>query len=45
MSLSSFDPRFLEVEGAVLGNLVTFLALDDRPRTIVDIGHSKTPPP
>jgi type IV pilus assembly protein PilM len=37
------EPRHVEIEGAVLGNLARFLgAQGDAPRVFLDIGHQKT---
>ncbi|MEE8558979.1 MAG: type II secretion system protein GspL, partial [Myxococcota bacterium] len=36
------EPRVLELEGTVLANLAGFLALDEKHRFLVDIGHRKT---
>jgi type IV pilus assembly protein PilM len=36
------EPRILEVEGAVLANVCTYLKLADMVRLVADVGHSKT---
>lgn len=36
------EPRVVDVEGAVLGNLSGYLQLADLSRLVMDIGHSKT---
>ncbi len=36
------EPRYLEMEGAVLGNLSLYLKLDELSRIFLDIGHERT---
>jgi type IV pilus assembly protein PilM len=42
MERIGLDPRIVEMEGAVLSNLCTYLNLADAGRLVLDIGHSKT---
>ena len=42
MSRLGIEPRHVENEGTVLGNLASFLGLTDSARLILDIGHRKT---
>lgn len=36
------EPRYLDIEGAVLANLITFLGLGSDSRWVIDMGHSST---
>jgi general secretion pathway protein L len=36
------EPRIVEVEGASLANLTSYLGLSDVSRLVLDVGHSKT---
>ena len=38
----ALDPRVLEMDGAVISNLCSYLDLTDSNRLLLDIGHSKT---
>jgi len=42
MSRLDLDPRVLEMEGAVLSNLFSYVNRSDAGRVVLDIGHSKT---
>ena len=42
MRRMELDPRVLEMEGAVISNLCSYLDLTDSNRLLLDIGHSKT---
>jgi type IV pilus assembly protein PilM len=42
MARLGIEPRHVENEGTVLGNLATFLGITDAARLLLDIGHRKT---
>jgi type IV pilus assembly protein PilM len=42
LRLAGLEPRILEMEGAVLSNLSSFLSFDQGNRLLLDIGHRKT---
>lgn len=42
MRRMELDPQIVDAEGAVLANLSRYFRLDDLPRALLDVGHSKS---